>query len=172
MKFFGHQGLARDCHAEPAGGGFERDQRAVEAHAAIDVSHGQLVVLKPGAPIGAALVVLGGDIENARRRQHVAGARDGTDFGQIARARHGKDGVVHQVFGVQPGIDAAAEAERHVEGFLAQIGQCQVGRDVQLDLRVRRPEAVQAGASQRVTCEGMPVMRSWVPSRRLMLATA
>ena len=43
------------------------------------------------------------------------------------------------------GIGAAAEAERDIVRALRQVDQGEVGRDVELDIRMGGPEPVQAG---------------------------
>jgi len=53
---------------------------------------------------------------------------------------------VHQILSVDPGIDTTAEPKRDVEGALRQVDQCQIRRDVKLDIRVGSSETVQAGS--------------------------
>ena len=48
------------------------------------------------------------------------------------------------MLGVKPGVDASAKSKRDIERALPQVDDCQIGRDMQFDVRIRRPEPVQA----------------------------
>jgi hypothetical protein len=53
---------------------------------------------------------------------------------------------VHQILSVDSGIDTTAEPKRDIEGSLRQVGQCEIRRDVKLDIWMGSSETVQAGS--------------------------